>query len=162
VFPYLSESFQYDQQRVHVRQDYRQKLPRSSLHRPGQAQGGTFARNSAAHFFGSLPFQCGFGVIATIDFQAAFKEKIGKETLRSISLGACNPALAWKVYQADESLAALLPCHVVVQEQKDNSTKVTMVEPSQMFSTFMMGKHPELKEVADDASTRLHKAMDLI
>ncbi len=106
--------------------------------------------------------QCGFGVISTIDFQAAFRDKIGKETLRSVSLGACNPGLAWKVYQTDEMLAVLLPCHVLVQEQKDGGTKVTMVEPSRMFSAFVLSKHPELEEVAADASTRLHKAMDLI
>jgi uncharacterized protein (DUF302 family) len=61
--------------------------------------------------------QNGFGIISKIDFQAAFKEKIQKETLRSLSLGACNPMLAWKVYQKDESLAVMLPCHITVQEQ---------------------------------------------
>lgn len=59
----------------------------------------------------------GFGIISRIDFQAAFKEKLNKDTLRSVSLGACNPGLAYKVVSADESLAVMLPCHVTVQEQ---------------------------------------------
>jgi uncharacterized protein (DUF302 family) len=87
---------------------------------------------------------------------------LGKETLRSVSLGACNPALAWKIYETDETAAALLPCHVLVQEQKSGGTKITMVEPRQMFSTFMMAEHPEFEEVAQDASTRLHRAMDML
>jgi hypothetical protein len=68
------------------------------------------------------------GVIATIDFQSTFREKLGKETLRSVSLGACNPALVWKIYESDETAAALLPCHVLVQEQKSKSQWWSLVK----------------------------------
>jgi uncharacterized protein (DUF302 family) len=78
-----------------------------------------------------------------------------EDILRSVSLGACNPALAYKIYQADERFAALLPCHVMVQEQANGDTKVTFADPQKMFGTFIRGDHPELQEIADDAEKRL-------
>jgi uncharacterized protein (DUF302 family) len=82
------------------------------------------------------------------------------DVLRCVSLGACNPSLAYKVYQADETLAVMLPCHVVVQEQADGDTKVTFADPQKMFSSFMQLEHPELKEIADDADKRLRASFD--
>merc|ERR1711924_443352 len=60
----------------------------------------------------------GFGVLTEIDFKKAFKEKIDKDVLPCVQLGACNPQLAYKVYSSDPSIATFLPCHVVVRAQR--------------------------------------------
>lgn len=99
-----------------------------------------------------------------IDFQKTFKEKIGKDILRSVQLGACNPQLAFKVYSMDEQIATMLPCHVVVQEQVDGSTRVTFADPLKMFANYKEGQdvNPAMKEVAEDAHQRLRKAFESI
>jgi hypothetical protein len=46
-----------------------------------------------------------------------------------------------------------------VIENGPNKTDIVMVDPLKMFGAFMADS-PDFKEVADDASCRLHKAID--
>lgn len=98
-----------------------------------------------------------------LDFQKTFKAKIDKDILPSLQLGACNPQLAYKAYSQDDSVAVMLPCHVLIQAQNDTSTKVTFADPVKMFS-FFAGKEadPVLTEVAHEANARLTKAFEAI
>ena len=70
----------------------------------------------------------GFGILTEIDVQAVLKEKLGIYRPRYLILGACNPALADAVLDAEPWAGLLLPCNVVVHEL-EGGTEVGFMDP---------------------------------
>lgn len=104
----------------------------------------------------------GFGIISTIDMQAAFKEKLGKAFRPYVILGACNPPLAFRAITASPEIGLLLPCNVTVEEAAHDRTLVRLISPSAMFAPVAGDQPPAVHEIAADAEARLTRvAADL-
>jgi uncharacterized protein (DUF302 family) len=101
----------------------------------------------------------GFGVLSDIDIQRAMKEKLGKDVAPHRILGACNPPLAYKALQAEADIGLLLPCNVTVRQGDGDNIIVGFLNPDMMVQ---LTANPALKEVADDASARLHRVRDAL
>lgn len=106
----------------------------------------------------------GFGVLTEIDIRATFAKKLGAEAADAVGdyliLGACNPTLASKALAAEPELGALLPCNVVVRRGVgDNQTTVETIDPQTMVT---LGESDQIRNVADDADTRLRAALATI
>jgi uncharacterized protein (DUF302 family) len=101
----------------------------------------------------------GFGVLTEIDVQATLREKLGAEMEDYLILGACNPPLAHRALDADRDIGLLLPCNVVVRADGPDATLVQALDPQVMVQ--VAGK-PELKDVAEEATTRLRAALDAL
>jgi uncharacterized protein (DUF302 family) len=99
----------------------------------------------------------GFGVLTEIDIRATLKKKLDVDVEPQIILGACRPQLAHQALQADPSIAALLPCNVVVRSLGEGTTLVEAVDPEQMLGMSEQGA--ALSDVACDAKERLQKAL---
>ena len=98
----------------------------------------------------------GFGILTEIDLAAALKEKLGVEVERQVILGACRPPLAYEAIQVDPSVAALLPCNVVVRALDQDTTVVEAFDPQAMMG---LADNGALDKVADDAQQRLRAAL---
>jgi uncharacterized protein (DUF302 family) len=103
----------------------------------------------------------GFGILTEIDVRSTFEAKLGAEAADAVGdyviLGACNPALASRALAAEPELGALLPCNVVVRQGKDaGTTTIEAIDPQTMVQ---LSAAPAVKEVADDAGSRLRKAL---
>jgi uncharacterized protein (DUF302 family) len=94
----------------------------------------------------------GFGVITEIDMSATLKAKLGVDMPRQLILGACRPALAHQALLADPSIAALLPCNVVVRTVDVEATVVEVFDPA--FLAGLAGGDA-VRAVATDARQRL-------
>jgi uncharacterized protein (DUF302 family) len=94
----------------------------------------------------------GFGVLTEIDIRATLKAKLDVVVPAQVILGACRPQLAHRALEADPSIAAMLPCNVVVREEADGVV-VEAVDPQVMVG--MSAAADVVGEVADDARTRL-------
>ena len=99
-----------------------------------------------------LLVDAGFGVLTEIDVRATLKTKLDVDVPAQVILGACRPQLAHRALEADPSIAAMLPCNVVVREEVDGVV-VETVDPQVMVG--MSGAADVVGEVADDARARL-------
>ena len=103
----------------------------------------------------------GFGILTEINVRSTFEAKLGTEAADAVGdyviLGACNPALASRALAAEPEMGALLPCHVVVRRSKDAGvTTIEAIDPQTMVQ---LSASPAVKEVADDAGSRLRKTL---
>lgn len=99
----------------------------------------------------------GFGIITEIDMSATLKSKLGVDTPPQVILGACRPQLAHQALQASPSVAALLPCNVVVRAQGGSTTLVEALDPA-VLSTLI--EEPALRVVATEARERLLASLE--
>lgn len=102
----------------------------------------------------------GFGVLSEIDLAATLKAKLAVDVAPQVILGACRPPLAYRALQVEPSIAAVLPCNVVVRSESETRTVVEAFDPAVMMDLASHGD--ALQEVATDARQRLQSALDSI
>lgn len=98
----------------------------------------------------------GFGILTEIDLKATLKEKLDVDVAAQVILGACRPALAHAALSIDPSIAAVLPCNVVVRALDDTTTLVEAFDPDAMMG---LADNDALHTVAADAKQRLTAAL---
>ena len=98
----------------------------------------------------------GFGILTEIDLAATMKAKLDVDLPPQVILGACRPPLAYEAIQVDPSIAAVLPCNVVVRSVDDATTIVEAFDPDAMMGLAGAGA---LDTVAADAKQRLTAAL---
>ncbi len=99
----------------------------------------------------------GFGILTRIDMRSKIKEKIGKDIIPTVILGACNPQLAYEAYTANSDIASLLPCNAVIRELASGKISVEFAAPSSMLR--ILGED-NIIELAYEADTRIKRALD--
>jgi uncharacterized protein (DUF302 family) len=97
----------------------------------------------------------GFGVLTEIDVAATLKTKLDVDVPAQVILGACRPQLAHRALDAVPSIAALLPCNVVVRDV-GGATAVEAIDPDAMMR---LAEDATLREVATEARERLVAAL---
>jgi len=98
----------------------------------------------------------GFGVLTQIDLAATLKAKLGVDIAPHVILGACNPPLALRALQVEESIGLLLPCNVVIRSTDTGQTVIEALDPQVMVD---VTGNDRLRAVAEDAATRLRVAL---
>lgn len=104
----------------------------------------------------------GFGVLTEIDMAATLQAKLGVAIKPQVILGACRPQLAYEAIKADPSIAAVLPCNVVVRSGDEGTTVVEIFDPAAMIglSPAAADENGPLATVAADARERLTALLD--
>jgi len=98
----------------------------------------------------------GFGIMTRIDMHSKLKEKIGKDIIPTVILGACNPGLAYEAYSANSDVASVLPCNAVLREVAPGRISVELAAPSAMMR--IIGDE-KLVALALPADERIRKAL---
>jgi uncharacterized protein (DUF302 family) len=98
----------------------------------------------------------GFGILTEIDVKKTMKEKLDVDFRRYVILGACNPRLAHRAFEAEIDIGALLPCNVIVYEE-DGGSVVAAQDPEKMLG---MVENPDLGPVAAEAAALIRHAIE--
>jgi len=98
----------------------------------------------------------GFGILTRIDMHSKIKERIGKDIIPTVILGACNPMLAYEAYTANSDVASLLPCNAVVREIAPGKVSLELAKPSAMMQ--ILGD-AGLAELACEADAKIERAL---
>ena len=98
----------------------------------------------------------GFGVLSDIDVAATLKKKLGVEVPPYRILGACNPQFAHRALEAEPQIGALLPCNVVVRDDRSGKTFVEAMDP---LAVMQLVGRPEVEEIAREVRARLERAL---
>ena len=101
----------------------------------------------------------GFGVLTEIDVKDTLKNKIDVDFRKYKILGACNPSFAHKAILAEPNIGTLLPCNVVVQEDDDGKTDISMFNPKESMKTV---DNEELQSIAEEITNRLNRVLDRV
>lgn len=97
------------------------------------------------------------GLVSEVDVGGILRAKLGEDIGGYRILGACAPALAWRVIQAQPAAGALLPCNVVIRAINADSTAVDFMDP---VSVLALARTPEIDAVAAEARAILERARD--
>lgn len=99
----------------------------------------------------------GFGILTRIDVAETLKKKIDVSRKPYVILGACNPKLANQALQLEPELGLMLPCNVIVYENEDGQSIVSMIDPGAMVG---MIDNPKLQCLVNEAKPLLQQALD--
>lgn len=100
--------------------------------------------------------QEGFGILTEIDVQATLKKKLDVDFRKYVILGACNPPLAYRGFQAELDIGLLLPCNVIVYEEDAARSRVAILDP---LAQLGIAGRPDLEPVAREARAKLERAL---
>ncbi|MEU1204254.1 DUF302 domain-containing protein [Nocardia sp. NPDC005825] len=100
----------------------------------------------------------GFGILTEIDVTATMKQKLDADLENYLILGACNPPLAHAALEVDRQIGLLLPCNVIVRDDRSREGAV-LVEAMDPQLLVQVAGDPGLKEVADTAAAKLGAAI---
>jgi uncharacterized protein (DUF302 family) len=101
----------------------------------------------------------GFGIITDIDFQAIAKAKLNIDEPRYRILGACNPNFAHQALRVDPDIGLLLPCNVVVREDKEGNVTVAFTAPEALMA---LVNRREVSTLADEIRRRFERLRDAV
>jgi len=100
----------------------------------------------------------GFGVLTEVDVEKVMDEKLGVKFRPYTIIGACNPPLSRRAFNANLEAGLVLPCNVIIYDQ-DGKSAVVIADPVTMISTL---GDPRLNEVANEARVRLQRVVENI
>jgi uncharacterized protein (DUF302 family) len=101
----------------------------------------------------------GFGVLTEIDVQATMKAKLGIDKHPYKILGACNPALANQAIDAEPDIGLLLPCNVVLRQERNGVVTVAFMDP---VAVLQLVEGEKIAEMARDVKGRLERVRDAL
>lgn len=101
----------------------------------------------------------GFGVLTEIDIQAIMKNKLDKDYLPHLILGACNPVFADKVLSEDQHISVLLPCNVSIRKLENEMIEVAIINPLEAMKAI---GNPNIEIYAEEVSEKLSQALEKI
>ena len=103
--------------------------------------------------------EVGFGIITEINIQETFKNKLNLEYPKFKILGACNPQLAVQAMSIETEVSLLMPCNVVLWENKNLTVTISRVDVEEQLR---ITNQEDLVQIGRDVNKQLRSAIDNI
>ena len=101
----------------------------------------------------------GFGVLTEINMKDAFKAKLNLDYKNYKILGACNPTLAHEALGRESLIGILMPCNILVIDNKDETTKIVFPYAKSLLE---VTDNNDIFELADKVDDLLKSAFNKI
>jgi uncharacterized protein (DUF302 family) len=101
----------------------------------------------------------GFGVLTVIDVQATLKAKLDLDMRPYRILGACNPVLASQAIDAEPEIGLLLPCNVLVREDREGRVHVSFMDPGAVLG---LVDDARVEPLAAQVKGKLERVLDAL
>jgi|SRR5690625_1267823 len=101
--------------------------------------------------------EVGFGVLTEIDIQKTMKEKLNKDYLPHLILGACSPVYADKILSVEPQISTLLPCNVTLRELGNNQVEVAAMNPLMAMKAV---ENDQVKPIAQEVQNHLTQVVE--
>jgi uncharacterized protein (DUF302 family) len=98
-----------------------------------------------------------FRVLTEIDMKDNFKKGLNVDFRPYLILGACNPELSYRALQAEDKIGTMLPCNVVLQQQKDGHVEVSAIDP---VASMRAVTHVTVGQIAEEMRSHLQSVID--
>jgi len=98
----------------------------------------------------------GFGILTEIDVKKTLKTKLDVNYKNYMILGACNPNLALRAFQAEDKIGTLLPCNVIVIDQGEGNIEVAIMDAETLMRQI---GNPELEVLAKEVTERMSRVL---
>lgn len=98
----------------------------------------------------------GFGVLTEIDVKETLKKKLDVDYQNYLILGACHPQSAYRALEEEKEIGLLLPCNVIVYEEKD----VVIVSAIRPTSAMAMVENSNIASLALEIEEKLKKVIN--
>ena len=99
----------------------------------------------------------GFGILTEIDIKETLKKKLDVDFRKYKILGVCNPHFAHQALLAEAMIGTMLPCNVIVQEGKNSTVNISIVDP---VASMMAVKNDKLGDLATEVREKLQRVID--
>lgn len=99
----------------------------------------------------------GFGILTQIDVSQTLKIKLDVDYKKYVILGACNPHLALRAFQAEDKIGTLMPCNVIVIDQGEGKIEIAAMDANSMMSHI---GNADLNILALEATKRLTRVLN--
>jgi uncharacterized protein (DUF302 family) len=99
----------------------------------------------------------GFGILTNIDVKKTLKKKLDVDFRPYEILGACNPHFAYKALSAEDKIGIMLPCNVIIEENKDGIIVVSAVDP---IASMGAVENNSLEEIAKEVQQKLKRVIN--
>ena len=99
----------------------------------------------------------GFGVLTNIDVKKTLKKKLDVDFRPYEILGACNPHFAYKALSTEDKIGIMLPCNVIIEENKNGIIVVSAVDP---IASMGAVENNSLEEIAKEVQQKLKRVIN--
>ena len=99
----------------------------------------------------------GFGILTEIDIKETLKKKLDVDFRKYKILGVCNPHFAHQALLSEAMIGTMLPCNVIVQEGKNSTVNISIVDP---VASMMAVKNDKLGDLATEVREKLQRVID--
>jgi len=103
--------------------------------------------------------EVGFGILTEIDVGETLKKKMDVDFRPYLILGACNPEIAHQALNEESGIGLLLPCNIVLSQEKEGEIIVSAIEPDTMLS---VTENDAVEPIANKVSGLLTMALNTL
>jgi uncharacterized protein (DUF302 family) len=99
----------------------------------------------------------GFSILTQVDVKETRRQKLDVGFREYQILGACNPPFTYQALKAEPRIGLMLPCNVIVQEDRIGRTDVAAIDP---VASMAAVENNRFRDIGNEVRAKLSRAVE--